>query len=48
MPTPLRAIRVDDELWHAALAKAEAEGRALSEVIRELLERWVKRPARQR
>ena len=48
MPTPLRAIRVEDELWYAALAKAEAEGRALSEVIRELLERWVKRPARQR
>jgi antitoxin component of RelBE/YafQ-DinJ toxin-antitoxin module len=44
----LRAIRVDDELWQAAQVKADAEGRTVSEVIRELLERWVKRPARQR
>lgn len=47
-PTPLRALRVDDELWEAAQAKADAEGRSVSEVVRELLQRWVKRPARQR
>jgi hypothetical protein len=46
VPTPLHAIRIDAELWDAALAKAEAEGRTLSEVIREYLERWVKRPAK--
>jgi hypothetical protein len=46
MPTPLRHMRIDDELWSAAMAKAEIEGRSVSEVVRELLERWVKRPAR--
>jgi hypothetical protein len=42
----VRNIRVDDELWSAALAKAEAEDRPLSEAIRELLAQWVKRPVR--
>lgn len=42
--TTLRNVRVDDNLWNAAKAKAEAEGRSVSEVVRELLERWVKRP----
>jgi len=46
MPTPLRAIRIDDELWFAALEAAEAEGRSLSDVVRELLARWVKRQRR--
>lgn len=41
--TTLRNIRVDDDLWQAAQAKAEAEGRSVSEVVRELLARWVKR-----
>lgn len=44
--TTLRNIRVDDELWRAAQAKAEAEHRSVSEVVRELLARWVKRPPR--
>lgn len=44
--TTLRNIRVDDELWQAVQAKAEAEGRSVSEVVRELLARWVKRPPR--
>lgn len=44
--TRLRNIRVDDELWSAAMAKAESEGRNVSEVVRELLTRWVKRPAK--
>lgn len=42
-PTPLRNIRIDDDLWNAALAKAENEGSNLSEVIREWLETWVKK-----
>lgn len=41
--TPLRAIRVDDELWKAAQAKAEAEARTVSDVIREALRKYVKR-----
>lgn len=41
--TTLRNIRVPDELWEAAQAKAKREGRNVSEVVRELLARWVKR-----
>jgi Arc/MetJ-type ribon-helix-helix transcriptional regulator len=48
MSTPLRNIRINDELWFSALAKAENEGRNLSEVIRELLSRWVERPDERR
>ena len=48
MPTPSRNFRCDDTLWDAAKAKAEAEGRDLSLVIRELLSRWITRPPRKR
>ena len=43
MPTPLRNIRIEDELWEAAKAKAATQGRDVSAVMRELLARWVKR-----
>lgn len=39
--TPHRTIRVPDALWNAAREKAEREGRTLSEVLREMLERYV-------
>lgn len=39
--TTLRNVRIAEELWASAKAKAEAEGRTLSEVIREALERYV-------
>lgn len=38
--TPLRNIRIDDELWTPALVKAEREGSTLSQVIRDLLTQW--------
>lgn len=41
MATPLRNIRVPDELWEAALAKATDQGTSLSDVIRTLLEDYV-------
>lgn len=41
--TPKRSIRVPDDLWAAALAKAEARGDVLAEEIRKFLERYVKR-----
>jgi predicted DNA binding CopG/RHH family protein len=44
MRTPLRNIRIPDDLWDAAKAKAEARGSALSTVIREFLRRYVARP----
>jgi predicted HicB family RNase H-like nuclease len=40
--TTRRTIRVDDDLWNAALAAAEARGKSLSEDIRDLLEQYVK------
>jgi hypothetical protein len=39
--TRLRNIRVPDELWDAAKAKAESEGAPLSEVIRHFLSGYV-------
>jgi predicted DNA-binding protein len=40
--TTLRNVRVSDELWTLAKAKAEAEGRTLSAIIREALEAYTK------
>lgn len=39
--TPIRTVRIDDGLWDAAKSKAEAEDHGVSEVIRELLARWL-------
>lgn len=39
--TTIRGIRVSDELWDAAKAKADQEGRNLSEIIREALQAYV-------
>ena len=41
--TPVRGVRVPDELWEAAKAKAVERGEDLSTVIRAALERYVKR-----
>jgi Arc/MetJ-type ribon-helix-helix transcriptional regulator len=41
--TTLRNVRVPDELWDAALARAEDEHTNVSEVVRELLQEWVDR-----
>lgn len=40
--TPNRTIRVSDELWEAARAKAEAEGVTLTEIIIRALERFLR------
>lgn len=39
--TTRRSIRVDDELWDAALSKADDRGETLSQVIRAALEAYV-------
>jgi hypothetical protein len=39
--TPLRAIRIDDQLWLAAQIKADQEDSNVSEVIRAQLETWI-------
>lgn len=41
--TPLRNVRVADDLWHAAMTKAVERGETLSDVIRRALERYVAR-----
>lgn len=38
--TPLRTIRVADEIWEAAQERAKAEGRTVSDVIRAALKRY--------
>ena len=43
MPTPLRNIRVADELWSAARAKAASQGTTLTAVIVAFLRRYVAR-----
>lgn len=40
--TPNRTIRVRDELWEPALAKAEAEGVTLTSIIIAALERFLR------
>lgn len=40
--TPNRTVRIDDELWNAAMAKADERGEPVSDVIRRALERYVK------
>jgi hypothetical protein len=40
--TPLRNVRVADDLWRAAMSKALDRGESLSEVIRRALEEYVK------
>lgn len=39
--TPLRTVRLSDELWIAVQIKAGVEGRTVSDVIRSLLTAWV-------
>ena len=45
--TPSRNIRVEKELWQAALAKARAEGRTLTDVLVAYLRRYVSTPPRE-
>lgn len=46
--TPVRKIRVDNELWDAVAAKAKAEGRTVTDVINSDLHRYVTRRRRER
>jgi predicted HicB family RNase H-like nuclease len=41
--TTPRAIRVPDDLWAAALAKAQEEGTTVTAIVLKALERYVKR-----
>jgi predicted DNA binding CopG/RHH family protein len=39
--TPIRTVRVGASLWEAVQRKAASEGRTVSEIVREALERYV-------
>lgn len=42
-PRRARSIRVEDDLWLAALRKADEHGEVLSEEIRKFLKRYLRR-----
>lgn len=44
--TPHRTFRCPDDPWLLAKAKATAEGRTLSEVLRDLLDQYVSEPVK--
>jgi len=43
-PTPIRSVRVPDDLWDALQALAEVRGETRSDLVVEALRRYIKRP----
>lgn len=43
MPTPLRSVRIPDDVWQAAQSKAEREGTTVTAVVLAALQRYVRR-----
>lgn len=41
--TPIRAVRVPEELWRAAQGIAAAQGKTVTDVITAALQRYVRR-----
>lgn len=41
--TPIRGVRVPDEVWNDAKAKAEAEGKNVSDVVNDCLRRYLRK-----
>ena len=44
--TKHKSMRVPDGVWKAAQAKAKSEGRTMTDVVTELLQRWISSPKR--
>lgn len=42
--TPVRNLRVVDEVWKPALDRAQADGRTITEVITQFLRWWLRIP----
>jgi hypothetical protein len=42
MPTPLRAVRVPDDIWERAQAKAAADDTTVSAVINDFLKEYAR------
>lgn len=45
MATMPRSLRIPDEVWHAAVAKARAEGTTVTAVVVAALKRYIARKA---
>jgi hypothetical protein len=43
-----RSLRIPEDVWQAALAKARAEGRTLTDVLVAYLRRYISTPPRKR
>jgi hypothetical protein len=41
-PTPIRCVRVSQDLWSAVTAKATDEGKTASQIIVEALKQYIK------
>ncbi len=41
-PTPIRCVRVSQELWNSVTAKATDEGKTASQIIIEALKEYIK------
>ena len=39
--TPPRSVRIPDDLWHAAMAAAQARGESVTDVVRRALTAYV-------
>lgn len=46
--TPRRTVRVPDGRWQAAKEKAEREGKDVSDVVNDCLERYVRRDGKKK
>ena len=46
--TPMRSFRVDDDLWRAAHAAAQANGETVTDVLKRSLQSYVRRTERRR
>lgn len=46
--TPIRTVRVSDELWKAAQERAAERGETVSAVVVRALERYIKPPPKRR
>jgi hypothetical protein len=42
--TPIRSIRIAAATWDEAKKKAQAQGKSMSELFREFLDWWLRRP----
>lgn len=42
--TQHRSVRVPDDTWLAAIARAKAEGTSVGQIVRDFLDWWLRKP----